>query len=149
MQLVAKNHLLSISYRMNLDYQEEVYFIINSIEAAMIHFENKSAKQINQNLINLLQGSISNNLIKQLVDKDLKFSSNNQTTQQLNAIINNFQKKKIFRVYQTPQQLEKMENRASSHTTSHFDNKKASSENDGSIFADRSVNNVSINFSPD
>jgi hypothetical protein len=44
MQLVHKNHLLSISYRINLDYREEVYFIINSIEAAMIHFDNKSVK---------------------------------------------------------------------------------------------------------
>jgi hypothetical protein len=67
----------------------------------------------------------------------------------LNAIFNNFQKKKIFRVYQTPQQLEKMEKRASSHTISHFDNKKASSENEGSIFGDKSVNNSSIKFSSD
>jgi hypothetical protein len=98
-QLVAKNHLLFISYRMNQDYQEENFFIINSIEAAMIQFENNSAKCINKNIINMLQGTIAKDFSRQLLDKDFHFSSGKQTTEKLNNIFNNFQSKKIFRVY--------------------------------------------------
>jgi hypothetical protein len=139
-QVIAKNHLLFISFRMNQDYQEEVFFIFNSIEAAMIQFENNSAKYINKNLINLLQGSISKDISRQLLEKDLHFSSGKKPTEKLNNIFNNINKKKIFRVYQTPQQLEKIENRGHTHATSHNDNKKASSDNDGSVMVDKSMN---------
>ena len=77
-------NLLSKSFAKNVEYADEIYMVMNSIESAMIHFELDRAKSINNKLIELLLNTLPYEYTHQLMDKDLHFSSNKNNSEKLN-----------------------------------------------------------------
>lgn len=96
-------HLLYTTYQKNLEQQEEIFMITNSIEAGLIHFEDKRAKYINNQFVCFLRNTLPKDISYHFLQKDqLNKSQTQNTGNKLNETITAFLKLKIFRIYQTP-----------------------------------------------
>ena len=83
------------------DFSNEIKLTFNSIEAAMIQFENSGVKFINNNLIRLLHNTLPNDIEIKLLNIGLQRSLKDPN--KLDKVLEDFMKMKIFRIYKTPQ----------------------------------------------
>ena len=104
--IIQKKNLLHCFYQKSEYYTDEMKSTFNSIDMAMIRFENNEAKYVNKAILELLK----NTLPCELLNEMLKHESNGaEDSKKLNQLVQSFIEYKIFRIYNSPQQLQDIE----------------------------------------
>lgn len=104
--IIQKKNLLLCFYQKSENYTDEMKSTFNSIDMAMIRFENNEAKYVNKAILELLK----NTLPLELLNEMLKHECNGaEDSQKLDQLVQSFLEYKIFRIYNSPQKLQDIE----------------------------------------